>query len=353
MTSIFEDRIQVGLNDWLAIRNAQTAKQLASGRVDAGTRGAVTGGAHLHSLTQAVSEMFVASGIQPRSIKARGMELPGFYRPSKNWDLVVVEDDVLVAAIEFKSQVGSFGNNFNNRTEEAIGNAIDLRKAYKAGFLGTVPPWIGYVFVLEDSPKSANPVRVARTPFPTDSVFTGASYQDRYQLLFRRLVREGLYDAACFLTQSQVPATAMSQPDLALSIEALERAIAERVTFIKGVRSLASIFRACRRLDPSVERWIRLGPDTRMRAPAPWSGRARPLFAMTSGSPPSATIAMPTNSGVSASRKSSQLCTFISVLTVPGHKATEATLYGRNSRTVSAESRATAAFYHPVAVLKR
>lgn len=236
MTSIFEDQIQAGLNDWLAIRNAQTAKQLASGKMDAGTRGAVTGGAHLHSLTQAIGEMFVASGIQPHSIKARGMELPGFYRPSKNWDLVVVEDGVLVAAIEFKSQVGSFGNNFNNRTEEAIGNAVDLRRAYEAGFLGTVPPWIGYVFVVEDSPKSANPVRVARTPFQTDSVFTGTSYQDRYQLLLRRLVREGLYDAACFLTQSQVPGTLMSQPDPTLSIESLEKAITERVTFIRGIR---------------------------------------------------------------------------------------------------------------------
>ncbi|MGH3281284.1 MAG: hypothetical protein ACRDNW_19415 [Trebonia sp.] len=47
MTSIFEDQIQVGLNDWLAIRHAHTAKQLASGKVDVGTRGAVTGQCHL------------------------------------------------------------------------------------------------------------------------------------------------------------------------------------------------------------------------------------------------------------------------------------------------------------------
>lgn len=236
MTSIFEDRIQAGLDDWLATRNAQTAKQVASGRIDAGTRGAVTGGTHLHSLTAAIGDMFIANGVQPNSIRVKGMELPGFYRPSKNWDLVVIEEDVLVAAIELKSQVGSFGNNFNNRTEEAIGNAIDLRRAYEAGLVGTVRPWLGYVFVLEDSPKSCTPVRLARTPFTTDGVFAGTSYQDRYQLLSRRLVRDGLYDAACFVTQSQIPGSPMTQPDPTLSFESLENEIAKRVAFIRGLQ---------------------------------------------------------------------------------------------------------------------
>jgi len=37
-------------------------------------------------------------------------------------------------AIELKSRVGSFGNNVNNRTEEAIGNAADIWRAYEEGF---------------------------------------------------------------------------------------------------------------------------------------------------------------------------------------------------------------------------
>ena len=61
------------------------------------------------------------------------MELPGFYRPTKKWDLVVVRDGRLCAAIEMKSQVGpSFGNNFNNRTEEAVGSSVDLWRAYQS-----------------------------------------------------------------------------------------------------------------------------------------------------------------------------------------------------------------------------
>ena len=60
----------------------------------------------------------------------------------KDWDFLIISlANQLIAAIEFKSQVGSFGNNFNNRTEEALGSAVDLWTAFKEkGFPQTVPP---------------------------------------------------------------------------------------------------------------------------------------------------------------------------------------------------------------------
>jgi hypothetical protein len=235
VTSIAEGRFQAAIDEYWATREAQTAKQLASGKADAGTRGSVTGGAHLHALTTLIGEIFVENGFPRHSIRLKGMELPGFYRPTKNWDLVVIEGNILVAAIELKSQVGSVGNNFNNRTEEAIGNAIDLRRAYEAGLLGRVPPWLGYVFVLEESPKSNNPVRIASTPFNTDEVFARTSYRDRYQVLCRRLLSDGLYDAACFVTTSRVAGSRMMQPDPALSFAALQEAITKRAAFVRGL----------------------------------------------------------------------------------------------------------------------
>ena len=92
-------------------------------------------------------------------------ELPGWYRAEKKWDLLVVADGILAAGIELKSQVGpSFGNNFNNRTEEAIGSATDLWAAYREGAFKPSPrPWLGYLMLLEDSPKSLKPVRVRET----------------------------------------------------------------------------------------------------------------------------------------------------------------------------------------------
>jgi hypothetical protein len=83
------------------------------------------------------------------------VELPGWYRPEKQLDLLIVSDGQLLAGIEFKSQVGSFGNNYNNRTEEAIGSAADIWAAYREGaFKPSTRPWLGYLMLLEEAPVS-------------------------------------------------------------------------------------------------------------------------------------------------------------------------------------------------------
>jgi hypothetical protein len=239
MNSPLEARFTAAIRSSWTVRSSQAAKQISSGRlVDAGTRGTVTGGGHLDELAVLLEEIFIENGIPPEAIRrSNGVELPGFYRPTKKWDLVVIDNGVLVAAIELKSQVGpSFGNNFNNRTEEAIGNAVDLRRAYEAGSLGRVPPWLGYVFLLEEAPRSTVPVRVAATPFQTDSAFSNMSYKERYQILCRRLVSDGLYDAACFVTSAKDPELPIHEPDQALSFNAFGSAIAARAAYIRELR---------------------------------------------------------------------------------------------------------------------
>lgn len=129
-----------------------------------------------------------------------GVELPGFNRPTKKWDVVVVRKDRLCAAIELKSQVGpSFGNNFNNRTEEAVGSSTDLWRAFQEGTLGAHPPWLGYFFFLEQAPGSTRPVSVAKSSFRPDAIFDGTSYADRYRILCQRMVLERNYNAATLL----------------------------------------------------------------------------------------------------------------------------------------------------------
>jgi len=129
------------------------------------------------------------------------IEIPGWYRSEKKWDLLVVLDGRLLAAVEFKSQVGpSFGNNFNNRTEEAIGSASDLWAAYREGaFAPSARPWLGYLMMLEDCAASTKAVRCAEPFFRVFPEFRGASYKQRYQILLTKLVRERLYDAACLI----------------------------------------------------------------------------------------------------------------------------------------------------------
>ncbi len=196
-------------------RGKQQQKQIEGGRIDAGTRGAVTGGSQMGALEVLVVDILKDAGLDELAIKTKlGLELPGYYRPEKKWDLIVVSRGQLVCALEFKSQVGpSFGNNFNNRTEEAIGNAVDIWTAFREGRFGTSPrPFLGYFFLLEDCAKVHKPVKLVEPHFKADPIFHGASYAKRYEILCRRLVHERNYDAACLTLATNEAATRISHP---------------------------------------------------------------------------------------------------------------------------------------------
>jgi hypothetical protein len=150
-----------------------------------------------------VAQIVHDTGVEDAAVfREKVIELPGFFRPTKQWDTLIIVDGKLLAAIELKSQVGpSFGNNFNNRAEEAIGSAVDLWTAYRDGaFAGSPRPWLGYLFLLEDCERSRSPVSVSEPHFPVFPEFQGASYAKRYELLCRKLIRERHYTAAAFLT---------------------------------------------------------------------------------------------------------------------------------------------------------
>ena len=90
-------------------------------------RGEVTGGQHLNAFCELVCDVVRLAGFDGEELRFRaGVELPGYNRPQKKRDMVVIRENRLCAALEMKSQVGpSFGNNFNNRSEEAIGSSAD------------------------------------------------------------------------------------------------------------------------------------------------------------------------------------------------------------------------------------
>ena len=187
---------------WLTRQN-QSAKQMTSGQRDHGARSAVTGGAQMDGFIKLLTELIEESGIKRQHIfHNTALELPGFFRPTKEWDLLVIRDRQLLLALESKSQVGpSFGNNFNNRTEEAMGSALDLWTAFREGaFNKTIRPWLGYIFVLEDCDGSRRPVKVKEPHFKVFPEFVSASYAKRYELFCRKLVRERHYNSAAFLT---------------------------------------------------------------------------------------------------------------------------------------------------------
>lgn len=190
------------------VRKRQHKNQGAkSGVKDAGSRAAVTGGKHADGFVQLIAAIVKDAslhGVEINVTKKKPRTLPGFFRPCKEWDLVVLSDDNLVAVVEVKSQVGSFGNNFNNRVEEALGNATDFWAAYREGaFKPSQRPWLGYLFMLQETPTSIRPTkRVTLKPYRIDEAFQERSYAKRYELVCERLVRDRLYDAACFFTSN-------------------------------------------------------------------------------------------------------------------------------------------------------
>jgi hypothetical protein len=202
-----DKRVGKAIRLFWSVRDKQSKAQGSkSGEKDAGLRAAVTGGKHLDGFTEICRDLFIEAGVQePHVYWQNKKELPGYYRAEKNWDLIVVAEEQLLAVIEFKAQVGpSFGNNFNNRTEEALGNATDLWAAYREGaFKPSARPWLGYVFILEDCPRSQAPVKVKEPQFKVFPEFRDASYAKRYELFLTKLLRERLYDGACLLLSTR------------------------------------------------------------------------------------------------------------------------------------------------------
>ena len=167
-----------------------------------------------------LTEVLLSAGLDRSSIRVRtSLQLPGYYRAEKKWDLLVVVDRQLLVAVEFKSQVGpSFGNNYNNRTEEAIGNAEDVWTAYREGRLGKHPaPFLGYFFLLEDCAKVHAPVGNSEPYFSVDPVFKGASYAKRYEILCERLVLERKYTATCLTLATKASPTTITFPSSSLA----------------------------------------------------------------------------------------------------------------------------------------
>jgi len=202
-TDELTQRIRSAVEKYWQTRAAQRRKQEQSGKADQGLRSAVTGGAQMDGFIDLFTEVIAEAGIPPSCVfRKKAVELPGFFRPTKEWDLVVVRGRTLIAAIEAKSQVGpSFGNNFNNRAEEALGSALDLWTAYREqAYLASPQPFVGYFFMLEDCEASKRPVRVREPHFKVFPEFVDAPYTRRYELFCRKLVLERHYTAAAFLT---------------------------------------------------------------------------------------------------------------------------------------------------------
>jgi hypothetical protein len=172
-----EMRLREAVQSYWNARAKNKETQVQSGKIDAGTRGEVTGGTQMGALEVLVADILCEAGLKRLDVRTRtALELPGYFRATKKWDLIVVSGERLVLAMEFKSQAGkSIGNNVNNRSEEAVGSAKDIWTAYREGRFGegAPTPFLGYLFLLEDRDNVKKPVRNKEPYFKVDPVFRG------------------------------------------------------------------------------------------------------------------------------------------------------------------------------------
>lgn len=184
----------------------------------------VLGGKTLDGFVEVISDVIKQSGLSDVEIHTgkNTSQLPGFFRPHKSWDIVAISNGRLIAAIELKSQVGSIGNNFNNRTEEVLGSGIDLHTAIEERAFGDEAEiFTGYLILVEDSKQTQKSATIMMNFFPVMEGFLadesirdtdyqpnaqgkypkvqGVSYLKRYDILCKRLVLKNIYTAAALI----------------------------------------------------------------------------------------------------------------------------------------------------------
>ena len=182
----------------------QTKQDQLKASGDTTNRGAVVGGKQLDAFASLIKDIAIEYGVPEECIYISNNYLPGYFRSSKDWDLLIISPNKkLIAAIELKSQIGSYGNNFNNRTEEALGSAVDLWTAYREKqFPDQAAPWVGYLTVVGKDAGSTSAVRNNELHFSVRPEFKEATYLDRYRILCQKLILERHYSMAALLCTS-------------------------------------------------------------------------------------------------------------------------------------------------------
>jgi restriction endonuclease XhoI-like protein len=79
------DRFQEAVQAFWDARDRQQQKQIEAGKIDAGTRGAVTGGTQMGALETLLTDILLDAGLDRSHIRARtALSLPGYYRPERS-----------------------------------------------------------------------------------------------------------------------------------------------------------------------------------------------------------------------------------------------------------------------------
>ena len=93
-----DKKVKEAVRYFWSTREAQSLKQgTVTGTRDAGARAAVTGGAQMSGFIKVVSELLHTNGVpQAHVMTSSRMEVPGWFRAEKKWDLLVIADGKVI-----------------------------------------------------------------------------------------------------------------------------------------------------------------------------------------------------------------------------------------------------------------
>ena len=172
-----------------------------------GNRGIMIGGGAMDGFASAARTVALSAGVPEsdiiisRSAQDKRATLPGFFRPSKNFDFVIIHDQIPVVALEFKSINSSFGNNMNNRADEAIGQGTDLNAMYDSNGIPEGEFFSGYILCMADNEGSNTATREITLPLISLNVeMNGLSYQGRGDAMCLRLEEQSIWTCTSFLS---------------------------------------------------------------------------------------------------------------------------------------------------------
>ena len=205
----YEDRISSAVKKFWQVRETKTTQ---SGKTLDGFVDVLDWIVHSNGLPNA------------QIIKGTKAVIPGYFRPTKNWDYLVFNDNKVIASIELKSIADSFGKNSNNRAEEALGSGIDIKEALaEDAFENVTRLFSGYLILIEDCEATDKEVAIQMRHFRAMEDFLSEpqnrdeiyvknskgeypfrvpeiSYRQRFDVMCKRLMRKSLYTSACVIT---------------------------------------------------------------------------------------------------------------------------------------------------------
>lgn len=239
MTRLSEDVLDLLVHFWNE-KGAAVQRDRLAGREGHG--GQARDARHMRRLAGFVRQMFLDAGLDETEVFI-DRAIPGYYRRSKNWDIVALHKGRLVGVVELKSQVGSEGNNGNNRIEEALGNSFDATMTQEmTKVFGELPVWRAFCIVFGSDFSAARLIGMRSRPlFDIDPAFHEMTYGGQLAVAIERFVQTGVYDAGWMVSSwvDDEQYVQYTEPVAMATVDTLWTQIEARVRFAK--QSLARV----------------------------------------------------------------------------------------------------------------